>query len=260
MNIYDYLADLSLTILSRRTRRPVSSFQEPDYTAALVTIFPQLLNMFGVRGCRYGGCFIHQKPKVHFNSAVKGGAASCEGGDLLVLLKQTIDGIERYNATLFQLKMHGNNTNVHHIHGLGELVQKELYTDWPQFSIINHGQHLSYDVQPKTITPGAQYMIVKQPKSSKPSIPHYSDTYFYHSIPCNNIRLDRNYILGSFLSKFLNWQTGRPISARSAITEDWSRFIWELINTSKTSVFNRRNVHIQNQPRANGDFFSLNYS
>ena len=79
--------------------KPSKKFDEPCYTASVVTRFPDLMNANWM-GIKFGGCFIHQSPKVKMKDAVHG----CEAGDLLVICKKTESSVPLYNATLFQIK------------------------------------------------------------------------------------------------------------------------------------------------------------
>lgn len=226
--------------------------EEPDYTAALATIFPRLLNSSHVLGkARIGGCYIHQKPKVKFNSNVTHKPAVCEAGDLLVLCRRTIDAKSQLNATIFQIKKQDNYNLIHRTSKVKELIQMELYQTWPNFIIPSVTANTVYDVRPKAITPGAQYLCISSTFDSKYRL-------LFHSLPATEMELYNQYTLGYFISSFIDWQNGRPISLADDKKKDaWSEFIWQLINVSMDSYFKRSNVGLENEPRTSDRFFSL---
>lgn len=252
-NWIDQLADRSfksIDILRKRVGK-MAALQEPDYTAALVTAFPWYMNRFKVLpNVKLGGCYVHQSPKVTFKSKTTGKQESCEAGDLLVLCRRHIDGKENINATLFQIKMHDiKKKTIEHKIASNEEVQLELYQDWPVFEIKPNPTQ--YDVQPKAITPGAQYLCIADGLGTC-----MGEKRLYHSLPAKKMELYNLYTLGHFILNFIDWQNGRPISLEKDCKDDpWSSFIWELIHRTMANPYNRRNVGIHNQSRASGDFF-----
>lgn len=57
---------------------------------------------------------------------------------------------------------------------------------------------------------------------------------------------------------FIHWQNGRPFSPKSDKNSDeWSRFIWELIERSENHVFTLSRIGIDKKQRAKGDFFGF---
>lgn len=247
----DRYADYSFEELEKRLQVK-DKLEEPDYTAALATIFPRLLNSSHVLGkARIGGCYIHQKPKVKFNSNVTHKPAVCEAGDLLVLCRRTIDARSQLNATIFQIKKQDNYNPTHRTSKVKELIQLELYQTWPNFVIPSVTANTVYDVRPKAITPGAQYLCISPTFDSKYRL-------LFHSLPATEIELYNQYTLGYFISSFIDWQNGRPISpVDDKIKDAWSEFIWQLIDVSMDSYFKRSNVGLENEPRTSDRFFSL---
>jgi len=217
------------------------TLQEPDITAILVKELTIRLNKYFNRrkcNCKFGGCFVHQSPRVHFVDS-KGKKGSCEAGDLLVLCRKIVDGVEQFNATLFQLKMLP-------IHGINKR-QLELYQKWPLFEIKSFAK---YNIYPKAITPGGQYLFVSIDSPNRHAL--------YSAIPSKKEDLSLYNTWGEFLLDFIRWQTGRPISPESsAVKDDWSRFIWDLIGNSRIKVFNRTPAGYTKVPRTNGDFFCM---
>ena len=253
-NWIDQLADRSfksIDILRKRVGK-MKALQEPDYTAALVTAFPWYMNRFkALPNVKFGGCYVHQSPKVSFKSKTTGKLESCEAGDLLVLCRRHIDGKVNINATLFQIKMHDSKKkSIEHKIASNEEVQLELYQDWPVFEIKPYPTQ--YDIRPKAITPGAQYLCIADGLGTS-----MGEKRLYHSLPAKKMELYNLYTLGHFILNFIDWQNGRPISPEEDCKNDpWSGFIWELIHRTMANPFNRRNVGINNKSRTSGDFFT----
>lgn len=209
--------------------------QEPDITAALTIFFPKRMKGL-LPNVKFGGCFIHQRPIADF-----GKGRGCEVGDFLVLCRKHGRGADKFNAALLQLK----TTNRSIIVLSAEDAQLKLYTQWPQFS-LRRIPDSSYDIQPKTVTNGAQYCIARNDKASIP---------LYVSVPNQQMVVDSDYTLGRFLWNFINFQSGRQISKESdKDSDDWSNLIWDLVGHSMHAVFNRRNIGMNNMQRLSGDF------
>lgn len=235
------------------------TFDEPAYTAAIATRFPAL--MTGVcEHVKFGGCFIHKSPIVTIdNMGNPSETERCEAGDLLVLCKDLVDGQTRINAALFQLK---KTKHLYDHEKPDNDIQLKLYTEWPSFSIGRNYKNPYYNIEPKAVTPGAQYMFINEDN-------FYCDWYEYypyslqpivftHSIPAPIMRSDPELSFGSFLWDFMNWQDGRPISeTEQTAKDDWSVFIWKLIDWSKSTTFKHKNVRIPKHIKANGDFFQF---
>lgn len=219
--------------------------QEPDYVAALTTEFPQMVSGL-IPGVRFGGCFIHQKPKISFRSSIDKNKHSCELGDLLVVCRKTVEGKERYNAALLQFKR--DSTKLLQITKPSELIQLEVYTSWPVFSVANVPG--DFDVQPKTVNLGAQYSLIYE------TAVQYRSMYVH--IPQTLMPFSSDLTLGRFINDLIEWQEGRTINEESKMNEEeWSRLIWTLINASKAAVFNRRRIGNIDAPRTSGDFFDF---
>lgn len=222
------------------------SMQEPDYTAAITLCLPaKLEQLFGPK-VKVGGCFVHQKPIVHFENQKKG----CELGDLLVLCRKVVDGEQRYNSALFQLKMAKSVVETP-----DNLIQLKLYTEWPKFTIgPKFDSNKCYDIEPKAVTSGAQYMFVVNPYNHS----FYHDALFTHSIPEKNMPVDVSYSFGSFLWDFIHWQKGLPFAVEDlAATNAWSKLMWDVIARTNDVIFHRRNISNDGIPRQNGDFFQF---
>ena len=238
--------------------KPSKKFDEPCYTASIVTRFPDLMNGNWM-GIKFGGCFIHQNPKVKMKGTVHG----CEAGDPLVICKKTESRVPLYNATLFQIK-NGK--------GLGKPVkpdnstQKDLYLKWTVFSFednYNNPKPNNFDIYPKAPTPGAQYLFINKTDFEYWDLfdyrcMGYMPVLYTHSMPENIMDNNPDFSFGSFLWDFIHWQNGRPFSPKSDINSDeWSRFIWELIERSENHVFTLSRIGIDKKQRTKGDFFGF---
>lgn len=232
----------AIKAIAKKNRR---TMQEPDYVAALTTEFPKKITGL-IPGVKFGGCFIHQKPKISFTSNLDGKQHGCELGDLLVICRKIVDGKERYNAALLQFKRANSRSLI--ISALPERIQLEVYTSWPIFTIANIlGQ---FDVQPKTVNLGAQYSLIYE------SAGQYQSMYAH--IPQTSMDFSSDLTLGRFLNDLMDWQDGRTITEESKKDdEEWSRLIWTLVSMSKAAIFNRRNIDQENRSRTAGEFFDF---
>lgn len=229
---------------------------EAAYTASIVTKFPELMNKRR-NGAKFGGCFIHQSPYVKMN--VVKGRNQCEVGDLLCICKKTVNGRKRLNAALFQLKKDkSQNGSVKP----DNARQRRLYTEWPIFSFVQDlhftGEN-HYDIQSKTVTSGAQYMFInKHPYPNECHCDCYGmfdyPVVYTHSIPEAVMENNSCLSFGLFLWDFIHWQNGRSFSDSIELAkDDWSRLIWELIERSKTKVFNINKGKGIHEQRYQGD-------
>lgn len=220
------------------------TLQEPDYTVAITTEFiPLLAQHFSVLGnAKIGGSFIHQRPKATFT--MNGKQETRELGDLLVLCRKTTHGCSIYNAALFQLKM-ASPAPYKMITNQGELSQLYLYTDWPQFRLTN-GK--AYDIYPKTVSQGAQYMFVTPCRW----------VIYTHSMPQTTMRNCTSLSFGRFIYDFVRWQNGRSIADEANKNSDeWSRLIWDILGGNANSCFRRNNVGLNQQQRNSTDYLNM---
>lgn len=220
------------------------ALQEPDYVAAMVVEMPQLLNASGAfPGVRFSGCFIHQSPKATF-AGKYADPSICEIGDLLVLCHNIVDGDHRYNAALIQWKK--SKTGGEKISG-NTLKQLDLYEHWPKFKLDSTGTK-EYDIYPKTVTPGAQYGIIKTNTPEE----------LFCTIPSIALTIQDAVTFSRFLINLMKWQTGRPFDLNPANVDDsWSLLITNLIKASLVNTFIRRNFSPHKQSRTSDGFLSL---
>ena len=204
--------------------------REPCYTAALTQELPKILNKkmddekirTGLAPkFRIGSCYVHQKPYVKFGSEFK---LRCELGDLLVIVKRTINGVAAFNSALFQLKkIEGKDMFRVPVSG-GEDKQLTLYTKWGRLKIdLKSEQGTVYDIMPHAVLQGGSYMFIRPDQTPK----------FVVAVPNREMRaLPPS--LGVYLSNMVEWRCGRTISPKDDIkqkcADDWSRLIWKVID------------------------------
>ena len=234
----------------------LTSHQEPDLVASLVTNLPQKLSVVlpqYISGVRFniGGCFIHQKPIVEFcNQTIS--TKKLEVGDLLLIYKEVNRKGNRYNALLLQAKKTSNIYNSpvdpHDKHQLA------LYTQWPKFRYrragILNGQERR--ICPKTVSTGAQYLLIDE-NFATPNMP--VRWTFWCATPDDV--LSASHSLAFQIVDLIEFQTGRPFIEKRQYMDHWSKMIWDLIDISASACFNRRSAGYRNQPRMQGNILNL---
>lgn len=248
---YKLYSDILVAI--ERSIDSVRNMQEPDYVAALVTKLPgqlsQLLqNYFPGNNFRVGGCFIHQKPLAKFFKPDPSNPKSPEIGDLLIVYKEiNPTGTTYHNALLLQAKKTSNiyNTPI----SLTDTHQLRLYKEWPKFKYERAGvmNGTVRSISPKTITPGAQYLLINEVNQSYP----FLFSTFWCAKP-NDVLVASN-SLAHKLIDLIEFQTGRPFAPRKGNIDQWSKMIWDLLKISSNAVFNRRNAGFKSCNRTSGD-------
>lgn len=249
--ILEILLDRAILDVMAWTRKNcVSIPQEPDYIAALATRFTHNLyhilqsvfpgNMFSV-----SGVFCHQKPIVDIGCGEKP-----ELGDLLlVYIDNDCVGRKMYNALLLQAKI--SDRYVMKIKG-NELHQLELYKRWPEFVYYRAGRFLNgkkRNICPKTINDGAQYLLIDVNPYTN-GLDGDTDKYpMGCAIPDQLLRIDDKFTRE--VINFLKFKSGRTFEDHSAITEDWSQMIWDLLYIACSSCSRRKNVGLDRFPREN---------
>ncbi len=231
---------MAIKQIQRLAKRPL---QEPDYNTALALLLPTLLNKSGYfKNVRFGGCFIHQSPIATFNDS-SNVQCSCELGDLLAICHKVVDGDDLYNAALVQWKIIKKAVEV--LTGK-PLNQLSLYKHWPLFSLSSKGG--TYDIYPKTVTPGAQYGLIQS----------YPDFGVFTTIPSTCLKVQGASSYARFLINLMSWQTGRPFEHDSSkANDDWSKLINHLIQSSLSKAFTRKNIGQISAPRASKELLDL---
>ena len=219
-----------------------STYQEPDYVAKLVTILPgeikkSLISLLPSRKIEVGGAFIHQKPLARFIQPPYRGMKTPELGDLLIVCCEQRSMGKVYNALLLQAKC---TTNILRT-TIPNDYQFILYTKWPAFEYVKAGHlnGLRRSVCPKTITQGAQYLLIDKNHPSK---------MFTATV---DIPLQGTTCLPCALASVIAFDRGRTIKKNTF--DNWSNVIWDLLNISSSAVFNRRKAGFNSEPRWSGD-------
>ena len=242
---------LSSCLLGKKPRK--NRFEEPDFTAEIVLTLPNVLNQFSDKwGLRFGGCFIHQSPRITYSS-ITNQRCSCELGDLLILCR---DQVCHYNAVLLQLKML-KTCDERMPSFTPDQKQLTLYTEWPRFCWRKINQ--SYDIAPHTVTQGALYAVVHPIAVSGGMLSgsQISGARISMAMAAPSI-LTYGQPFEDYLYDFIGFRTGRTFVDLQNTTrkpDEWSRLICDIC--SKLRTFTRKNIEITNVPRCNGDFFSL---
>ena len=244
----------------RRCERLSTTPQEPDFVAGLVIestplIHSALKSVLSPRGISVSMCavFCHQTPRVTFGSDP---SASCELGDILFAYVHTPRvGPARRNALLFQAKASAKQP--YRIHK-AESDQLRLYMDWPDFTYTRSsfltGQMRS--VTPKAPHSGAQYMLIDdrpphEPMSGLLALP---GTYPVGCCMPDEALQDHDDLASELFYLFI-FRTGRPFEDRypAGKKQDWSRVVWDLLETGLKKTFGRKNSGRSREPRSAGD-------
>ena len=222
--------------------------QEPDFIASLALRFtPELYNILKVvfpkNKFSVTGVFCHQKPLVDIGLA----KSSPEIGDILFVYVYKDDrGLKKLSSILLQAKISSKPTTK--ILSSDE-HQLELYEKWPSFTYKRAGKlnGVKRDVQPKTINDGAQYLLID-------NHPIYGLSGMTGTFPMGcatpSKTLSLNNSLTDEIIDFLKFKAGRLFEENSKKTnDDWSKMIWDLLETTKNSASKRKNAGIMNFPR-----------
>jgi len=210
--------------------------QEPDFIADLVVEFtPKLFELLTqiLKPLKFSisSVFCHQKPLADIGEVI-----SPEIGDILfVLINTDIKGNKNLNSILFQAKISANTSFKV---PTSDAHQLKLYTQWPRFKYRRAGDLTgkSRDVTPKSVSTGAQYMLIDNSISQT----IYPLTFpIGCAIPNSQITLHAD--LASELICFLTYRTGRAFADLGIMTDVWSRMIWDLLFISKSKMSRRIN-------------------
>lgn len=235
---------------------PSIKLQEPDYVAALTTIFVKdffdiLNNIFPNYDFSVSGVFCHQKPIVNINLN-----KNLELGDILFVYKdKNKNGEVKLNSLLLQAKVNKSN-NDWLVVDKNDLHQLELYKKWPKFKYHRAGSlnARQRNIFPKSINDGAQYLIINEkPLKCKSSlicedklrcecccgIKQFS---MYCAVPDNILYCNES--LSNELINLLKFKSGRTFDESSENTDDWSKMIRDLLTILKTSYSKRKNINL----------------
>jgi hypothetical protein len=215
--------------------------EEPNYVAQMVKELPAEIKkalemVLPGHAIAAGGAFIHQKPLAHFVRIPC--PKSPEIGDLLLVCRETRASGTVYNALILQAKCVKNPLDA--AVAKSDEHQFILYSEWPEFEYrragILDGQRR--DVLPKTITQGAQYLLIDK------NAPEEMLTATVDK------SLKGSKLFARLLASVLSFDMGRTFDAYPV--DGWSRMIVDLLWLTANSVFNRRNAGFFNEKRWNG--------
>ncbi len=225
--------------------------REPCYTAALAKELPRILNgiitgetkKLGIPPMyRFGSCYVHQKPYVRFGSGFK---SRCELGDLLVLVKKTINGVAAFNSALFQLKnIKDTKAKIFQVRpNSSEDKQLTLYTRWGELKIDLKSENTTeYDVTPHSVSQGGLYMFVRSNRQHPKFVVAVPDRNMETTVPPSFGYYSYPVSFGHYLSRMVKWQCGRAIASKNdtknGCADDWSRLIWRVIELLENAVSN----------------------
>lgn len=232
---------------------------EPDLVAGLVlnaapAIYQHLsasLRPYGIIAS-VSSVFCHQSPKVRHSGPHPG---SCELGDILfVYSHRPQQGPPTRNALLLQAK--SASRHPYTVAGSGsERVQLDLYETWPRFTYATPAslQGKARDVQPKSPSAGAQYLLLDSGHPSNPGTGLLGQPGTFPAgccIPGQQLHIHTD--LANELFELLLLKSGRPFGPKGTSGDDWSNVIWDLIQIGLAKAFNRRLGGHINAPRYSG--------
>lgn len=215
--------------------------EEPNYVAQMVKELPdeikKALEMV-LPGCTIavGAAFIHQKPLAHFIRIPC--PRSPEIGDLLLVCRETRASGTVYNALILQAKCVKNPHDA--TVAKSDEHQFLLYSEWPEFEYRRAGilDGERRNVLPKTITQGAQYLLIDKNTPEDMLTATVDKT------------LKGSKLFARSMASFLSFDLGRTFDAYPV--DGWSRMIVDLLWLTANSVFNRRNAGFFNEKRWKG--------
>ncbi len=181
-------------------------------------------------------------------------------GDILfVYVHTTRSGSIKRNAILFQAKVSAKQP--YKLHS-SENNQLFLYEQWPDFiykrSSFLNGQQRT--VTPKTPHSGAQYLLIddRPPEEPESGLLGFPGTYPVGCCMPDETLLDHTHLADELFS-LITFRTGRPFddNKTSASSHDWSRVIWDLLESGMKKTFNRKNSGRHHTPRVAGDTIQM---
>lgn len=192
---------------------------------------------------RIVGVFCHQSPQVEFTNT-KGNRVSCELADLLVVVDDLSAGVpSNRRAALIQAKM-ASGGGGKRLRTKGELIQLELYRNWPQFVLPNKFATRPRDflARPSTVGRmdcGKYGLIERQPSlrwmQQKPA----------RKMPAGGDQL------GTYIARMLQSGTHNYGRVAHIKGEDWSETVGELLSVTLGMSFSHAAGFRRRQPRQN---------
>lgn len=234
-----YINEEIITLMKDIPNRCEATPQEPDYVAFLTIDFMQnlfeiLKAVFPKKTISITGIYCHQKPIVNIGDEKKP-----ELGDLLLVYKdQNCKNKDIVNSLLFQAKItNGNEKTV----GSNEKHQLNLYKTWPKFTYHRAGKlnGQTRDIQPKTITAGAQYLLIN-PNAVKGNEERMGEHLMSCALPDDILKADNSF--AKEIINFFKFRSGRIIDNSPNTQDDWSKMIWDLLHIAFRVYSRRSNI------------------
>lgn len=221
--------------------------QEPDFVASLTLkftadLFNILKAVFPKNKFSVTGVFCHQKPLADI-----GLTKDPEIGDILVVYIYTDNrGSKKLNSLLLQAKISTKSTTTI---TTADEHQLKLYLDWPSFQYKRAGRlnGTTRDILPKTINDGAQYLLIDDH-------PIYGLSGFAGTFPMGCATPAKTLSINNDLTRevidFLKFKSGRAFEENpSTSKDDWTKMVWDILNTTKAKASKRKNAGLANFPR-----------
>ena len=237
--------------------------QEPDMVAKLLLesvpyIANALRSVLAPSGITttISSVFCHQRPMVEF---IRGGGR-CELGDILFVHQhRNNSGIARNNALLLQAKMCGKEKHI--IAASNELVQLQLYQQWPQFKYYRTLGLSGFkrDVIPKNKHLGAQYLLIDSNDrfSAHSGMLGFPGTHCMAVWPAGKILYANNSLADELIHFFLANSGQKFFRKWESGFSDWSQVVWDILSYAQDASFNRKNIKVSNQSRHANDQISF---
>jgi hypothetical protein len=259
--IQDIIVDILLEtnfVCNKNGKQP----QEPDFIASFSLDFTKrffdiLTHYYKQNYFNVTSVFCHQSPYIRMINTDE----SCEIGDILFIYKYTDNskatGKEICNSLLFQAKMFDDQKPTKP----DNAVQLKLYSEWPRFEYKNNKSRVIRDIHPKTITDGAQYLLIErnltQDKIEKyhyDELPYgwkiselYVQSPIWSAIPSEV--LYKNTMFGTEIINFIKFKSGRTFDLAKPTNDEWSRMIYDILDLTTEKFFSRYNSSLIKKDR-----------
>ena len=207
--------------------------------ADLAAAWRPILQPIGL-SVRLHGVFCHQAPQVSFTDQA-GQQRKCELADLLVVVEDHVTGSNRRWATLVQAKVAAAGGGKH-LSQPGDLVQHELLSTWPLFTMpagyAPHGRDVASCAHPGLPTDCGRYGLID---------PGHFPAW-YQQAPSLNL-VSSGTELGAFIAHMV--ETGQTRYGREATGagDDWSFTVEELLARTASLMFTHQASFPGSQPR-----------
>jgi hypothetical protein len=235
---------------------------EPDFVAMLMLVgVPYIAEALKERikehgfSCKVSSVFCHQRPEVKISTTGEG----CELGDILIVHRHydNRNNISRSNSLLLQAKLSSGGR--YKVPGK-ERHQLKLYRDWPEFKYVRSGPKLNgttRNIEPKLPHSGAQYLLIDDGRNEMDASPRprCSEHHCMGVWPADETLYPHVSLSHELWRFFLGLSGRRFFDKLASDSSQWSRLVWDLLDHGRNFVFNRKNVGVQNEPRAINKIF-----